>query len=142
MYINNGFVAGTLARDPYKAAEGVVLLTVRVRDDRINPITKRREFHYPTFVVFGRQGDRALESLVKGQEVSIEYKLETRRKEKEGGGYDHFDDKVATRIRYGRKPVVAKAVEVDEDAVAEEEKVENSETKPEDGNTETAIEDN
>lgn len=103
MYINKGYVQGNLAREPRKVAEGVVILTVRVRDSRINPITKRRDYHYPTFVIFGRESDNALKYLVKGQEVSIEYKLETRRKEVDGKT-KYFEDKVVTRIQYGRKP--------------------------------------
>lgn len=105
LYVNKGHVQGTLARDPYKVAEGVVLLTLRVRDDRINPLTGRRDFHYPTFVVFGRESDKALRNLVRRQEVAIEYKLETRSKMVDGER-KYFEDKVATRITYGRKPEV------------------------------------
>jgi len=104
MYINKGYAEGTLARDPQKVAEGVVLLTVRIRDNRINPVTKRREFHYPTFVLFGKESDKALQHLERGQEVSIEYKLETRRKEV-NNEVRYFEDKVVTNIQYGRKPV-------------------------------------
>lgn len=103
MYINKGYVEGTLAKAPKKVAEGVVLLTVRIRDNRVNPVTKRREFHYPTFVLFGRESDKALQYLEKGQEVAIEYKLETRRKEV-NGKVRFFEDKVVTNIQYGRKP--------------------------------------
>ena len=110
LYINKGHVQGTLARDPYKVAEGVVLLTLRVRDDRINPLTGRRDFHYPTFVVFGRESDKALRNLVRRQEVAIEYKLETRNKVIDGERR-YFEDKVATRITYGRKPASAEADE-------------------------------
>lgn len=106
VYANKGYVQGILARDPFKVAEGVVLLTLRVRDDRINPTTRRREFYYPTFVVFGRESDRALKNLVKGQEVAIEYKIETRRKVIDGQRR-YFEDKVATRIAYGRRPETA-----------------------------------
>lgn len=102
MYINKGYIEGTLARNPQKVAEGVVLLTVRVRDDRVNPVTKRRDFHYPTFVVFGREADKAVQYLERGQEVCLEYKLETRRKEV-NGEMRRFEDKVVTRIQYGRK---------------------------------------
>lgn len=103
MYINKGYIEGTLARAPQKVAEGVVLLTIRVRDTRINPVTKRRDFHYPSFVIFGKESDKALTYLVKDQEVSIEYKLETRKKEVEGKTR-YFEDKVVTSITYGRKP--------------------------------------
>lgn len=115
MYANRGYAEGVLSREPRKVAEGVVILTLRIRDDRTNPTTGKREFHYPSFVVFGRESDKALKFLVKGQEVSIEYKLETRRKEKEGGGFDYFEDKVATRVRYGRKPALAVAETAKED---------------------------
>jgi len=103
LYVNKGYVQGTLARDPYKVAEGVVLLTLRVRDDRINPTTGRRDFHYPTFVIFGRESDKALNHLVRRQEVAIEYKLETRSKVIDGERR-YFEDKVATQITYGRRP--------------------------------------
>ena len=102
LYVNKGYVQGTLARDPYKVAEGVVLLTLRVRDDRINPTTGRRDFHYPTFVVFGRESDKALNHLVRRQEVAIEYKLETRSKVIDGE-----EDTLrirSTQITYGRRP--------------------------------------
>ena len=102
MYINQGYIQGTLAQDPKQVAEGVVLLIVRVRDSRINPKTNQREFHFPTFVVFGKEADKAVEHLEKNQEISLEYKLETRRKEIEGE-MRYFEDKVATRVTYGRK---------------------------------------
>jgi single-stranded DNA-binding protein len=102
MYINHGYIQGNLARSPKQVAEGVVLLTVRVRDSRINPITKRRDFHFPSFVVFGAESDKALKYLEKGQEVSIEYKLETRRKEI-NGETRYFEDKIVIGIQYGRK---------------------------------------
>lgn len=102
MYINRGYIQGNLARPPKQVAEGVVLLTVRVRDSRVNPTTKRRGFHYPSFVVFGAESDKALKYLEKGQEISIEYKLETRRKEI-NGETRYFEDKIVTGIQYGRK---------------------------------------
>ena len=108
LYANKGYIQGTLARDPYKVAEGVVLLTLRVRDERVNPATGRREFHFPTFVVFGRESDRILKNLVKNQEVALEYKLETRNKEI-NGERRYFEDKVVTKIVYGRKPEVRNA---------------------------------
>jgi len=108
LYANKGYIRGTLARDPYKVAEGVVLLTLRVRDERVNPATGRREFHFPTFVVFGRESDRILKNLVKNQEVALEYKLETRNKEI-NGERRYFEDKVVTKIVYGRKPEVRNA---------------------------------
>lgn len=110
VYINKGYIEGVLARPPKKVAEGVVLLTVRVRDNRVNPVTKRREFHYPTFVLFGKASDKALQNLVRGQEVCIEYKLETRRKEVDGKP-KFFEDKVVTNIQYGRRPAVAEQKE-------------------------------
>ncbi len=108
LYANKGYIQGTLARDPYKVAEGVVLLTLRVRDERVNPATGRREFYFPTFVVFGRESDRILKNLVKNQEVALEYKLETRNKEI-NGERRYFEDKVVTKIVYGRKPEVRNA---------------------------------
>lgn len=114
LYVNKGTAQGILARDPHQVAEGVVLLTVMVRDFRINPTTNRRDNHFPSFVVFGRESDKALEHLEKGQEVAVEYKIETRKKEV-NGETKYFEDKVATRITYGRKPMpVAKAAEIEE----------------------------
>lgn len=112
MYINKGYIQGALAREPQKVAEGVVLLTVRVKDERVNPVSQRRDYHYPTFVIFGRESDKALQYLVKGQEVSVEYKLETRRKEVEGE-IRYFEDKVVTKITYGRKPEVVEVPKED-----------------------------
>lgn len=102
MYINKGFVCGSIAGEPKKVAQGVVLLTVRVRDDRINPTTKRREFHFPNFVVFGYEADKAMQYLDRNQEVGIEYKVETRRKEINGEKRS-FTDLVVVDIQYGRK---------------------------------------
>ena len=103
MFVNKGTAQGVIARDPHKVAEGVVLLSLRIRDSRTNPATGRKEMHFPTFVVFGPESDKALESLEKGQEAAIEYKIETRRKEV-NGETRYFEDKVATKISYGAKP--------------------------------------
>lgn len=115
MYINKGYIQGSLARVPQKVAEGVVLLTVRVKDTRINPTTSKRDYHYPSFVIFGRESDKAIAHLEKDQEVSIEYKLETRKKEIDGV-VKYFEDKVVTSIVYGRKsdrPALKVAAEVE-----------------------------
>lgn len=103
MFYNKGIAEGVLARDPKQVANGVVLLTLRIRDDRVNPKTGKRENHFPKFVIFGKESDKALANLVKGQEVGIEYKLETGMKEK-NGEVRYYEDKVVTRIKYGRKP--------------------------------------
>lgn len=108
MYINKGYIQGSLARAPQKVAEGVVLITVRVKDDRINPTTQKRGFHFPSFVIFGREAEKTVKYLEKGQEVNVEYKLETRKKEI-NGEVKYFEDKVITRIQYGRKAVLAVA---------------------------------
>ncbi len=128
LYANKGYIQGTLARDPFKVAEGVVLLTLRVRDDRINPATGRREFHYPTFVVFGRESDRAYNNLVRRQEVAIEYKLETRNKEIDGERR-YFEDKVVTRIIYGRKPGTDKPAAANTTSNAENNEVDADENQ-------------
>ncbi len=128
MFINKGNIQGLLARDPKQVADGVVLLTVKVRDSRINPVTKRRDFHFPTFVIFGREADKALKYLEKNQEVNIEYKLETRRKEIDGETR-YFEDKVVMNIQYGRKTMPKVKVEdvpLEEDDAAEGEPVEDN----------------
>lgn len=118
IYTNKGHVQGVLARDPYKVAEGVVVITIRVMDDRINPKTRRRDFHFPSFVIFGKESDKAVANLVKGQEVAVDYKLETRSKDI-NGERKYFEDNVVLRIIYGRRPDGAKPAPVKEDTPVE-----------------------
>lgn len=110
---NKGMCSGILASAPKKAAEGVTLITIRNIDDRINPKTRRRNVFYLPFVLFGREAEKALKYLVKGQEVYVEYKLESSTKEKDGVK-EYYNDNVVTSIKYGKKPELPKAVAEEE----------------------------
>lgn len=103
MYANIGIIEGSLAKDPRQVAEGVVIVTLRVKDFRKNPNTGRREFHYPTFTAFGKKAANILKYLEKNQQVYIEYKLETRRKEQEGGAIRKYEDKIVLDVKFGKK---------------------------------------
>lgn len=100
---NKGLVAGVLAADPHKATDGVTLITLRIIDDRINPATKKRNVFYPNFVMYGREAENALKHLVKGQEIQLDYKIETRKKEVNGEP-QYFTNHVVTSSKWGKRP--------------------------------------
>lgn len=134
MYQNLGFAKGTLRFKPRQVSEGVVLLTLRIPGYRLDTNTGERHkvYYFPTFTLFGREAHKALQNLVEGQEVEIEYRIETRTKEVKGEKR-FFEDKVITKITYGEKPKkeddddAAKAEEAD--GPQEEEKEEEPEEK-------------
>lgn len=110
MYLNQGILVGYLAYDPKQVGDGVVVLTLHIRDTRRHPETGRRITHRPRVTVFGREAEKALQYLKKGQMVGIFYKQETRPLVDASGVKRTVQSCVATRIIYGPMPEADEAV--------------------------------
>ena len=103
-YENKGIVQGTLARKPFLTTKGIAILVICTQSPRFNIKTKRKELVFPSFIAFGKWAETAMTSLSVGQEVKIEYHIETRKRQMPDGTFKYYEDKVATNIAAGMLP--------------------------------------
>lgn len=118
-YENKGIAQGAVARKPFLTKRGAALLIICTRNPRYNKKAMRQEMVYPKFVAYGQLAERAMADAVTGQEIRVEYHLETKRIVKPDGTIEYLEDKVITSMALGRTPT-KKNVQVEEVQISNE----------------------
>jgi single-strand DNA-binding protein len=108
MYLNKAIVVGNLTREVElkalpngTAVANLSIATNRFFKDKDGNKGEQVEFH--NVIVFGSQADNCGKFLVKGQEVLVEGRIQTRNYEKDG--VKHYRTEIiADSVQFGSKP--------------------------------------
>lgn len=109
MYVNKVILIGNLTRDPELKSlpSGVKVCSFSIATNEVymkdNKKIEKVEFH--NIVCFGRTAENVGQYMVKGSQLYIEGKLQTRSWEaKETGEKKYRTEILAERVQFGRKP--------------------------------------
>ena len=90
--LNKGTVQGIVASDVYSPNDNVSVVTVRVKDSRVNPKIGRKPLFFIQFSAFGDKALELRQKCQKGQLIYIEYYLATSRKTDSKGRHVFFPE--------------------------------------------------
>ena len=99
--LNKGTVQGIVASDVYSPNDNVSVVTVRVKDSRVNPKIGRKPLFFIQFSAFGAKALELRQKCQKGQLIYIEYYLATSRKTDSKGVTSFFRSRVITEFSLG-----------------------------------------
>jgi single-strand DNA-binding protein len=109
IYLNKAFVVGRLTRDPEmrttpsgQKVTSIGLATNRVFKDKDGNKQEQPEFH--NVVLWGRLAEVASQYLVKGQEMLVEGRLQTRSWDGQDGVKRYRTEIIAELMQLGSKP--------------------------------------
>lgn len=98
--INKGFIQGIVLKDAYSPKDNVAIITLKVKDQKINPSTGKRPVYTIQFSAFNENAE-LLKTCRKGQLVWLEYYLTTNKKTDKNGVSTFFKTRVVTDIQIG-----------------------------------------
>lgn len=109
IYLNKAFIVGRLTRDPEgkstpsgQRVTSISVATNRVFKDKDNNKQEQVEFH--NVVLWGRLAEIASQYLIKGQEVMIEGRIQTRSWDGQDGVKRYRTEIIAESMQLGSKP--------------------------------------
>jgi single-strand DNA-binding protein len=109
MNVNKVFLVGRLTRDPEirttpsgQTVASIGLATGRTWTDKQGQKQEKTEFH--NVVMWGRTAEVAGQYLVKGQEIFVEGRLESRRYTGKDGVERRITDVIVENFQFGAKP--------------------------------------
>src|SRR3989339_900199 len=109
MYLNKAIIVGNLTRDPELTAipSGQKVCKFGVATNRVwkdKNGAKQESTNYHNIVVWGRQAETSAQYLKKGQQVTIEGRIETRSwDDKTSGEKKYRTEIIADRVQFGPK---------------------------------------
>jgi len=109
MYLNKAIIIGNLTRDPEERAlpSGTKVATFSVATNRIytdKEGQRQEDTQFHNIVVFGRQAETSAQYLKKGQQVTVEGRLQTRSWDDQQSGQKKYRTEiVADRVQFGQK---------------------------------------
>lgn len=98
--INKGFIQGIVLKDVYSPNDNVSIVTLKVKDVKVNPATGKRPVFTIQFSAFGENA-QILRTCVRGQLLFLEYYLTTNKKTDANGVTSFFKTRVITNIQIG-----------------------------------------
>lgn len=99
--INKGVIQGIVASEVFSPTDNVSLLTLKVKDSRINPNTKKKSTYFVQFSAFDDLAALLRCQCKKGQVVYLEYYLSTGKKTDKSGITKFYKNRVITNIIIG-----------------------------------------
>lgn len=100
-FLNKGLIQGIVVNDIYSPNDNVSVVTVRVKDSRINPQTGKRSLFFVQLSAFGETAQRLRQQCQKGQLLYAEYYLATSRKTDEKGVTAFYRSRVISDFTVG-----------------------------------------
>ena len=124
--MNKVIMAGRLVKDPelkFIQNTGTATTTITLAVDKYNAKTKEREADFINVVVWGKQAENLAEYTVKGSQIAISGRIQTRSYEAKDGTKRYVTEVVANEIEFlGNKTTkkedkkLEKAVDFGDDA--------------------------
>lgn len=99
--INKGVIQGIVANEIFSPSDNVALITIKVKDQRINPNTKKKPTYFVQFSAFDDLATLLRCQCQKGQVVYLEYYLSTGKKTDKSGITKFYRNRVITNIIIG-----------------------------------------
>lgn len=119
MYLNKALIVGNITRAIELKAlpSGQSVATFSVATNLVykdNQGQKKEQVEYHNIVVFGKQAEMCAQYLIKGQNVMIEGRIQTRSwDDKTSGEKKYRTEIVADRVQFGAKPQGSQSTPVD-----------------------------
>ena len=123
--MNKVIITGRLVKDPelkFIQNTGTATTTITLAVDKYNAKTKEREADFINVVVWGKQAENLAEYTVKGSQIAISGRIQTRSYEAKDGTKRYVTEVVANEVEFlGNKTTkkedrgLEKAVEFDDD---------------------------
>lgn len=98
--INKGIAQGIVLKEIYSPNDNVAIVTLKIKDPKINPQIQKRPVYTIQFSAFGELAYE-LRTCTKGQLLYLEYYLTTNKKTDENGVTNFFKTRVITSLLIG-----------------------------------------
>ena len=99
--INRGICQGIITNDIYYPSDNVAIVTLKVRDDRINPKTGEKAKYFIQFTAFDEQNEIIRANAQNGQILYVEYQLTTSKKMDDYGVSKFYRNRVIQNLAFG-----------------------------------------
>lgn len=100
--INSGHCQGIIAGDVYSPKEGVALVTLKVKDSKSDPETKKRPLNFIQFIAYDELAEEFLDKGEAGRIVYVHFYLATNSRKTEDGISQFFYNRIADRAVFGQ----------------------------------------
>ena len=99
--INRGICQGIVTGDIYCPTDTVAIITLKVKDSRVNPVSGEKKKHYVQFTAFDEVAELVKDNAQTGQIIYVEYQLTSSKKMDENGVSKFYKNRVIENIVFG-----------------------------------------
>lgn len=99
--INVGHLQGIMVGEVYSPREGIALVTIKVKSERMEAGDSGRKLHFIQFIAYDEWAEAFLENAADGRIVYVQYCLTTNGKKDENGISRFFNNRTVDKAVFG-----------------------------------------